>query len=133
MSEVTVGIPTYNCAMYLPYVLSKLKMQKIPNLPVIVYDNGSTDGTVGFCSEWFMNNHFKQNTKEENNLNFSFFAGLHDPSKEGWVNGQMTRKLIAKLVQTKYVFFLDPDVLIRPLVILRMLDQFKEKNEDGRL
>lgn len=43
--KVSVVIPTYNHARYLPYALDSIINQSYANLEVIVIDDGSTDGT----------------------------------------------------------------------------------------
>ncbi|MDO0825346.1 glycosyltransferase [Desulfosporosinus nitroreducens] len=43
--KVSVVIPTYNHARYLPYALESVIYQSYANLEVIVIDDGSTDGT----------------------------------------------------------------------------------------
>ncbi|MCO5388067.1 glycosyltransferase [Desulfosporosinus sp.] len=43
--KVSVVIPTYNHARYLPYALDSVINQSYANLEVIVIDDGSTDGT----------------------------------------------------------------------------------------
>lgn len=44
--KVSVVIPTYNYAHYLPYALESVLNQGYPNLEVLVIDDGSNDGTV---------------------------------------------------------------------------------------
>jgi len=43
--KVSIVIPTYNHARYLPYALNSVINQSYANLEVIVIDDGSTDGT----------------------------------------------------------------------------------------
>ena len=44
--KVSVVIPTYNHARYLPYALDSVINQGYPNLEVLVIDDGSNDGTA---------------------------------------------------------------------------------------
>lgn len=44
--KVSVLIPTYNHAHYLPFALNSVFQQSYPNVEVIVIDDGSTDGTA---------------------------------------------------------------------------------------
>ncbi len=125
MSEITVAIPSYNAVMYLPYIFSRLQHQKIPNLPVILMDQGSRDGTQGWASSVMGNNFYAKKSQEKNALNFSFFQRQQDPKSHPYVNAMAARQGIAKLVKTKYVFFLDPDVLIKPLVLPRLIDEME--------
>lgn len=43
--RVSVVVPTWNEAEYLPHLLESLRRQTVPPLEVIVADSGSTDGT----------------------------------------------------------------------------------------
>ena len=44
--KVSVVIPTYNHARYLPYALDSVINQSYPNLEILVIDDGSNDGTA---------------------------------------------------------------------------------------
>ncbi len=50
--RVSVVIPTYNCAAWLPSCLDGVFAQTFPDLEVIVVDDGSTDGTAEALSPW---------------------------------------------------------------------------------
>lgn len=53
MEEITVVIPNYNGMKYLPDCISALEQQEAgtPDFAVLVVDNGSTDGSVGYLQE----------------------------------------------------------------------------------
>jgi len=50
MKKVSVVIPTFNQARYLPACIDHCLFQTYPNLEVIIVDGGSTDGTKAFLS-----------------------------------------------------------------------------------
>lgn len=128
MSEITVIIPSYNAAMYLPYVMTRLQHQKIPNLPVIVMDNGSTDGTSGLCGEWMARNYFQKKSQEKNAINFFYMQRQQSPKDHPYVSAMKARSAGARMVKTPYVFFLDADVLIRQNSLPKMLEFLQENN-----
>lgn len=130
MSDITVAIPSFNCAKYLPYVLERLQHQKIPNLKVIIWDNGSTDGTIGYVQDVWANNHFTKKAQDKNSLVIQFFSKPQNNKNHPYVNAMYARKQLAKLVKTEYVFFLDPDVLIKPLSLPRLHQELLDTNVD---
>lgn len=131
---ITVGLPLYNCAHTVKAVLDKLTYQKIPNLQVIAYDNGSTDGTIGLMGELFARNYYLfKKAQERNNLILNFFTGIHHNDKHPYQNAMITRKHIASLTKTEYVFFLDSDVLLPPEAIPQLLKDFKKIKNCGEM
>lgn len=58
MPKVSVCIPTYNGARYLPEALESLDAQTYTDTEVIVSDDGSTDGTLEIASEYQRNSAF---------------------------------------------------------------------------
>ena len=53
---VSVVLITYNSARYVLDTLESVKNQTWDNLELIVSDDGSTDDTIGICSNWLDNN-----------------------------------------------------------------------------
>ncbi|GIF71253.1 glycosyltransferase family 2 protein [Asanoa siamensis] len=52
MPRVTVGVPVYNAARYLPLALDALRAQDYPDLEIVVSDNASTDETWEICQAY---------------------------------------------------------------------------------
>ena len=50
MKSVTIVIPTFNQAKYLPACVDHCLFQTFPNLEIIIVDGGSTDGTKEYLS-----------------------------------------------------------------------------------
>lgn len=132
MADVTIAIPTFNAAQTLRVCLDKLQLQRIPNLKVFIYDNGSVDGTVGMLSELAATRFYAMKPAlDKYTLDITFFAGQHDPTKSGYENGLLTRQKIAKMVNTEFLFLLDPDVLLSPNAIPQLLDDFLKEPDCG--
>jgi glycosyltransferase involved in cell wall biosynthesis len=81
MPKVSVVIPTYNHARYLPYALDSVLNQSYPNLEVFVIDDGSTDGTAEIVKPYSskINYIYKQNggTPSALNLGLSLVTGKY--------------------------------------------------------
>jgi glycosyltransferase involved in cell wall biosynthesis len=48
----SVAIATFNGACYIGELLSSIKNQSLPVDEIIIYDDGSTDGTLNFVNNW---------------------------------------------------------------------------------
>jgi glycosyltransferase involved in cell wall biosynthesis len=67
---VSIMIPTYNRAHFLPEAIESALAQDYPNLEVIVSDNASTDGTRG-CVERYLSDPRLRYVRNETNLGSS--------------------------------------------------------------
>ncbi|AFM39690.1 glycosyl transferase [Desulfosporosinus acidiphilus SJ4] len=78
--KVSVVIPTYNHARYLPYALESVLQQSYPNLEVLVVDDGSTDGTSELMKPYLpkIRYLFKENKGTPSTLNLGL---LHSTGK----------------------------------------------------
>ncbi len=79
--KVSVVIPTYNHARYLPYALDSVIDQSYPNLEIFVVDDGSTDGTAELVKPYRskVNYIYKKNggTPSALNLGLSLVTGKY--------------------------------------------------------
>ena len=79
--KVSVVIPTYNHARYLPYALDSVINQGYPNLEVLVIDDGSNDGTAELVKPYGskINYIYKENggTPSALNLGLSLATGKY--------------------------------------------------------
>jgi len=79
--KVSVVIPTYNHARYLPYALDSVINQGYPNLEVLVIDDGSNDGTAELVKSYGskINYIYKENggTPSALNLGLSLATGKY--------------------------------------------------------
>lgn len=87
----SVIIPSYNCMAYLPTVLASVALQRISGLEILIFDDGSTDGTW----EWL------QDEIAENPHIRAFRGGGLGPAK--------ARNLLINHAKSDLVAFLDAD------------------------
>lgn len=64
-------------------------------------------------------------------LDIVFFRGSHRSDLSPYQNGLMTRQEIAKVVDTEFIFFLDPDILLSPNSIPQLLEDFQKESNCG--
>ncbi len=96
--KVSVIIPVYNRSEYIYDCMDSLFRQTYENFEVIIVDDGSTDGTVEICKKF-----------AENDSRIKFFSQSH--------GGVSAARNLALLHATgEYVFFLDSDDMIYPLI-----------------
>jgi len=88
---VTIGILTWNSIKVIKEVLNEILKLSYPNKEILVFDNGSTDGTIEFLA----NINDVHLIKSEKNLGYS--AGKNQ---------------IAENAQGKYILLLDDDILV---------------------
>ena len=125
---ITVGIPIFNGAKTIKDVLDRLTLQQIANLNVIVYDNGSSDGTSGMMGELVARKYYQQKHGEgQCTLNLNYFVGTHE-AKHPYDNALRTRHLISGISKNEYLFFLDSDVILPPNALLTLKREFDKSD-----
>lgn len=82
---VSIIIPVYNSAKYLPYCLDSICRQTYRHLQIILVDDGSTDGSSGICERYAARDHRIQVIHQENKgISMAQNAGL-DASKGAYL------------------------------------------------
>ena len=52
MVKVSIGVPVYNVAEYLPQCFDSIIKQTFTDFEVIIVDDGSTDNSFSICQEY---------------------------------------------------------------------------------
>lgn len=105
---ISIIIPIYNRANYLPDCMNSLFDQSYKKLQIILIDNGSTDGTVELCQKY---------AAEDGRV-------LALTSHRSGVSAARNTGLDA--ATGKYVFFLDSDDAIHPLLLQTLYEAMEE-------
>ncbi len=106
MADVTVVIPNYNGMNYLAACLDSLRTQTMRDFPVILLDNGSTDGSAGFVEE-----HYPEVTLRRFDMNRGFCAAVN----EG-----------IRMAQTSYVILLNNDTVCESTFVEALVSAIRE-------
>lgn len=109
---ITVIVPAYNVAPWLPRCLDSILDQTYKNLQIIVIDDGSTDSTPQIIDEY--------SRKDER------IVAIHQKN-EGLI---AVRNKGIKMAMGKYVTFVDGDDTIRNTMYEKLLDNAIEHDAD---
>lgn len=97
---VSVLIPAYQAAAYLPRCLDSALGQTYPNLEICLADDGSTDGTAGIARAYAGNGSVPVSIRELPHMGVS-----------------RARQELLDMARGEYLFFLDADDYIDPRAI----------------
>ncbi len=123
-TDLTICIPCHDNLSTIKIVLNALNFQDIyPK--IIVLDNGSKDGTFEALIMMIKNKYFP-----DLNIELQFFGEI---TRTRFQNLDMVRHKLCQLVDTKYIMFIDSDVLIPPYCIKPMLEKLEHDNRIGML
>jgi len=113
MPRLSVVVPVYNVAPYLPECLDSLLNQSYHDLEILAVNDGSTDESLSILREYEEKaaGKLKVFTKENGGLSDARNAGL-------------------ALARGEYVAFLDSDDFADPDLYEKLYDKAKEKNAD---
>lgn len=124
MEDITICIPVYNSLPTIKIVLNALNFQDTyPK--IIVLDNGSKDGTFEALESMLINKWFP-----DLKIELRHFGQI---SLRKHQNMDLVRHKLCQLVKTKYMMFIDSDVLLPPYVIRPMLEVMEKRKDLGML
>jgi len=110
--KISVIIPCYNQAEYLPEAVESVISQTYSNWECIIVNDGSTDGTEEIARSYCDKDHrIKYYSKENGGLSSARNAGL-------------------KIAAGEYIQFLDSDDVIDKEKFKKQIETFKEKSAD---
>lgn len=109
---VSVLVPVYNCENYIRECLDSIIRQDYKNIQLIIYNDGSTDGSFEICKEY----------DEE----FDFIE-LYSGSNKGVATA---RNELLKHIKGDYFIFIDADDWIEPEMISFLLSIIKAYDSD---
>ena len=106
---ITIVVPSYNQAEYLPDAIESALEQKCP---VVVVDDGSSDGSLEIARKYEKENPLLKVISQVN-------KGLSSARNAGIMNSK-----------TKYVLFLDADDILKENAVKRIMEVAEETNAD---
>ena len=112
MAKVSIGIPVYNVAEYLPQCLDSILNQTFQDFEVILVDDGSTDNSFDICQEYVAKD--------------SRFRLIHQENK-GLAGARNT---IIKNVKTEFISWVDSDDWIEENYLELLVDTQAKTNAD---
>lgn len=108
---ISIIVPVYNTAAYLPRCIESVRTQKHDDFELILIDDGSTDNSLEVCQKYAtLDNRIKIIHKENGGVSSARNVGIDH------VNG-------------KYFMFLDSDDAISDDVVYKAIKTFKENSE----
>ena len=112
MAKVSIGVPVYNVAEYLPQCLDSILNQTFQDFEVILVDDGSTDNSFKICQEYVAKD--------------SRFRLIHQKNK-GLAGARNT---IIKNVKTEYIAWVDSDDWIEENYLKLLVDTQEKTDAD---
>ncbi|ARU20060.1 glycosyltransferase family 2 protein [Ligilactobacillus salivarius] len=112
MAKVSIGVPVYNVAEYLPQCLDSILNQTFQDFEVILVDDGSTDNSFEICQEYVAKD--------------SRFRLIHQENK-GLAGARNT---IIKNVKTEFISWVDSDDWIEENYLKLLVDTQEKTDAD---
>ena len=112
MAKVSIGVPVYNVAEYLPQCLDSILNQTFQDFEVILVDDGSTDNSFEICQEYVAKD--------------SRFRLIHQENK-GLAGARNT---IIKNVKTEFISWVDSDDWIEENYLKLLVDTQEKTDVD---
>lgn len=112
MEKISVIIPMFNSRVYISRCIQSVINQSYSNLEIIVIDDGSTDGSLELCKKLML-------TDERIHIFSQDNQGVAKARNKG-----------LDIATGKYIFFLDSDDAIHPLLLEELVWQVEDKQAE---
>lgn len=112
MSEISIIIPIYNAIDYLYQCIDSILNQTYQEFELILIDDGSTDGSTLVCDEYAKMDYRVKVYHKEN-------GGVVSARKYGF-----------RQATGKYIFFVDADDWLEPVMVEKLFTTMKKQNVD---
>lgn len=107
--ELSIIVPVYNTARYLPKCITSIQSQTFKDWELILVDDGSTDGSTEICDQWALKDErirviHKKNTGQADSRNVALeqcrggYVGFVD--SDDWVDDDMYAFLMTQIKKT---------------------------------
>ncbi len=107
--KVSIIVPVYNVAQYLPKCLESIRHQGLADYEVILVNDGSHDNSQAICKEWCRQNpEFRLINHEQN-------KGLSEARNTG-----------IRAAKGEYITFLDSDDYLAPDTLVACLEEIRD-------
>ena len=110
---ISVIVPVYNVAQYLPHCLQSLRKQTYDNLEIILIDDGSTDKSGEICDVA---------AKDDSRIRV-----VHQENR----GVSAARNCGIQMANGEFIGFMDPDDQIAPSMYEELITAIKEKQADA--
>jgi glycosyltransferase involved in cell wall biosynthesis len=130
-TKVSIIIPTYNSAKYLPEAIESVLNQTYKDYEIIIVDDGSTDNTKQVLDEYLLSKGFEIEENNDNHCYYTLTAGPYTLIKyfyqENKGPGAARNKGIEE-AKGEYIAFLDSDDLWLPEKLEKQMKLFEEED-----
>jgi len=123
--RLIVAIPTMNNTLTLNAAIESVAMQEIPQLKVLIYDNGSIDGTPEMIKKQIENKWWR----------YIDLGIMETTEKSGGrvLNIPYMRYRLALATDKEYIFYLDSDVRLPPNCLEEIVREFEARRYIGMM
>lgn len=110
--KISIVIPVYNAAAFLPRTLDSILSSSMPDLGVILVNDGSNDESLDVCN-WYAKN-------------FPCVSVINQENQ--WVSAARNNWMAT--VKSEYIWFVDSDDIVHPFMYENLYNASKSENTD---